>query len=161
MCSCLPQREFSLTFQPLTLYLNLVCNVIAMADFSNFHRFCSPRFHTCVLCGHNCTCPALPEHPNVTAGRFKGIFTDVKAFYFIPEPCLVRHCDVQYVLSMSSIRPFYVHVVCTATILRPQGDPTAIIGDPDATVLRSLCPYGDSTATVGRGKDAIVAARTQ
>ena len=29
-----------------------------------------------------------------------------------------------------------------------QGDPTAIIGDPDATVLRSLRPYGDSTATI-------------
>ena len=47
------------------------------------------------------------------------------------------------VYSMSSIRPFYVHGVSTATILRPQGDPTAIIGDPDATVLRSLRPYGD------------------
>ena len=55
---------------------------------------------------------------------------------------------VQYVFSMSSIRPFYVHGVSTATILRPQGDPTAIIGDPDATVLRSLRPYGDSTATI-------------
>ena len=52
------------------------------------------------------------------------------------------------VFSMSSIRPFYVHGVSTATILRPQGDPTAIIGDPDATVLRSLRPYGDSTATI-------------
>ena len=55
---------------------------------------------------------------------------------------------VQYVFSMSSIRPFYVHGVSTATILRPQGDPTAIIGDPDATVLRFLRPYGDSTATI-------------
>ena len=52
------------------------------------------------------------------------------------------------VQSMSSIRPFYVHGVSTATILRPQGDPMAIIGDPDATVLRSLRPYGDSTATI-------------
>ena len=48
---------------------------------------------------------------------------------------------VQYVFSMSLIRPFYAHGVSTATILRPQGD-------PDATVLRSLRPYGDSTATI-------------
>ena len=52
------------------------------------------------------------------------------------------------VFSMSSIRPFYVHGVSTATILRPQGDPTVIIGDPYATVLRSLRPYGDFTATI-------------
>ena len=30
----------------------------------------------------------------------------------------------------------------------PKATPTAIIGDPDATVLRSLRPYGDSTATI-------------
>ena len=56
------------------------------------------------------------------------------------------------VSSMSSIRPFYAHGVSTATILRPQGDPTAIIGDPDATVLRSLRRLlrlsGDCPATV-------------
>jgi len=55
---------------------------------------------------------------------------------------------VHYGFSMSSIRPFYVHGVSTATILRPQGVFTTIIGDPDATVLRSLRPYGDSTATI-------------
>jgi len=55
---------------------------------------------------------------------------------------------------VSSIRPFYVHGVSTATILRPQGDPTAIIGDPDATVLRSLRPYGDSTSQQGRSSVA-------
>jgi hypothetical protein len=55
---------------------------------------------------------------------------------------------VQYVFPMSSIRPFYVHGVSTATALRPQGDPKAIIGDPAATVICSLGPYGDSTTTI-------------
>ena len=52
------------------------------------------------------------------------------------------------VFSMSSIRPFCVHDIFTATILRPQSDPTAIIGDQDATVLHSLRPNGDSMATI-------------
>jgi len=52
------------------------------------------------------------------------------------------------VFSMSSIRPYYVHGDSTATILRPQGDPTAIIGDPDATMIRSLRPFGDSKTTI-------------
>jgi len=72
-----------------------------------------------------------------------------KSFGFLSNfsrrrPGVLQSC----VFSMSSIRPFYVHGVSTATILRPQGDPTAIIGDPDATVLRSLRPYGNSTATI-------------
>ena len=66
---------------------------------------------------------------------------------------------VQYVFSMSSIRPFYVHGVSTATILSPQGDPTAIIGDPElcyvlcvltATLRRLLRLSGDCPATVRR-----------
>ena len=82
----------------------------------------------------------------------KIVFFFRKSFGFLSNfsrrRCGALQSCVQYVFSMSSIRPFYVHGVSTATILRPQGDPTAIIGNPDATVLRSLRPYGDSTATI-------------
>jgi len=30
-------REFSPTFKPLIIYLNLVCNVIALTEYSDFH----------------------------------------------------------------------------------------------------------------------------
>jgi len=72
-----------------------------------------------------------------------------KSFGFLSNFSRRRSGALQYcVFSMSSIRPFYVHGVSTAAILRPQGDPTTIISDPDATVLRFLRPYGDSTATI-------------
>jgi hypothetical protein len=62
-----------------------------------------------------------------------------------PGLCSLVFCTF---FSMSSIRPSYVHGVSTATVLRPQGDPTAINGDPAATVLCTLRPYGDSTTTI-------------
>jgi len=40
-------RDFSPTFKPLIIYLNLVCNVIALTEYSDFNAFWLPRFHTC------------------------------------------------------------------------------------------------------------------
>ena len=63
-------REISPSFKPFMIYLNLVCNVNALAEYSDFYPFWRPWFHTCALWRHNCAWQASPEHPNMTAGRF-------------------------------------------------------------------------------------------
>ena len=54
-------RKFALTFKPLIIYLNLVSNVIALAEYSDFHSFWRSRFYTCAL---DVTTVLDPRHQN-------------------------------------------------------------------------------------------------